>query len=247
MSLRTEIENEIYSLYDDVDTSGRNTDRIRAFFKTKTDKEFYEYMDNFFDTYDLNFNISFIPQDNNINMDRIHEIADNHGIEIYEYIFRPDLSGDPNDPIGSVEKIATMDIPVKRLQQTLLTKNHTTTSISKRNQEVGQATGDDKIARMTDTEGYSMIVQNQYNSAREMYTFRADDMSMKADAMKQIAETGELVLDEIKNDTLNKTTMNTINYYMLGSCLKTNFIDKNGYLLPSTIMSREEKNTTIRR
>lgn len=247
MSLRSEIENEVYQFYDDIDPSGLNSNRIRQFFKSKNDKEFFKYMDTFFETYDLNFNISFIPQEQAIDMDRIHEIADKHGVEIYEYIYRPDLSGDPDDPIGSVEKIATMDIPVKRLQQTLLNKNHTTTSISKRNQEVGQATGDDKIARMTDTEGYSMIVQNQYNSAREMYTFRADDMAMKADAMKQIAETGELVLDDIKNDSLNKTTMNTINYYMLGACLKTNFIDQNGYLLPSTILAKEEKETTIRR
>ncbi len=247
MSLRTNIEKDIFDLYDDMDPSGLNTERMKTFLKKMSDDEFYKYFKKFFSDDTMNFSISYIPYEHGMDMDKIHSIAENQGVEIYEYIYRPDLSGDPNNPIGSVAKIPVMDIPIKRLQQMLLNKNHTTTSISKRNQETGQATGDDKIARMTDTEAYSMIVQNEYNAAREMYTIRADDMTMKAHAMRQISETGELVLDDIKNDSLNKTTMNTINYYLLGSCLKTNLIDSTGYLLPNTIKAREEQETTIKR
>ena len=44
MSTRTQIEKEMYEFLDDMDPSGKNTERLKKFFKTMDDKQFYKYM-----------------------------------------------------------------------------------------------------------------------------------------------------------------------------------------------------------
>lgn len=65
--------------------------------------------------------------------------------------------------------------------------------------------------------------------------------------MRLIQQNGEVSLSELPNDPMDKVTMNTLNYYMLGACLTTNFIEDSGYLLPITLEARENKDTTIKR
>ena len=166
---------------------------------------------------------------------------------MWEYIYEPYLNGNVENPPGTVCKMLVLDYPIKRLQQMLFKKNHTATTITKRNPETGQVTDSDKTARVTDVEAYSLLVQEQYDGARELYSFRADDMIMKTEALKMIAETGEVRLDDLTNDTMNKTTINTVNYYLLGACLMSNLVDGSGYMLPNTIKAKEEKDTTIKR
>ena len=47
MSTRSNIEREMYEFLDDMDPSGKNTERLKSFFKTMDDKQFYKYMVDF--------------------------------------------------------------------------------------------------------------------------------------------------------------------------------------------------------
>ena len=64
---------------------------------------------------------------------------------------------------------------------------------------------------------------------------------------KRILRDGEVSLEDLPNDPLNKVTMNTINAFILGSGISSNLIDETGYLLPITLKSREDKSSTIKR
>lgn len=248
MSLRTDIESEIYELMDDLDPSGKNTERMKKFFKSfKDDKAFYRYMDKFFSDDSQNFTVAYEPFNNPAKVKFFEKVAEKHNIPIYERVFKPFLTNDKDNPPGTVNKLMVLKYPIKRLKQTVFKKNHTAVSSTKRNPETGQVTGADKTARITDVEAFSLIVQEQYNAAREFYGPCADDMGAKFEMTRRIQQDGEVSIDSLPFDPVNKTTMNTINYYMLGSCLSTNFIDQSGLLLPITLRGNEDKTVAIQK
>lgn len=247
MSLRKEIEADICELFDDMDPSGKNTERFRAHVAPMSDTAFFKYIDEFFDNPDKNFPVAYEPFNNPVTLDFAHKVAKKRGIPIYERVFRPYVTGDTQDPPGTVNPIMVLDFPVKRLKQMVFSKNHTSTKATQRDAKTGQVTGHDKTARVTDVEAYSLLVQGQYSVAQESYGPMADDTEANYAMLKAIQRDGEVELADLPNDTVNKVTMNTINAFMLGSGIESNLIDESEYLLPSTIMAREDKTGVIDR
>lgn len=248
MSTRTELEKDILTFIDDMDPSGKNSQRMKNLFKSfKSDTEFYRYMKKFFNNDDMNFAIAYEPLDNPVNSDFIHNLSKKYKIPLYEIVYKPYLNNDIDNPPATVYKMLVMDYPVKRLKQMVFKKNHTSISANKRDAKTGQVTGSDKTARITDVETYSLLVQEQYNAAREYYGPMSDDTSASYEMARIIQRDGEVSLNDLPNDPLNKVTLNTINYFMLGAGLSTNLIERTGYVLPITLKNQEERTSTIKR
>lgn len=247
MSLRTEIEHDIFELLDDMDPSGKNTTRMKNFLKQMDDKEFYKFMDEFFSNPDKNIPVAYEPYNNPVTLDFIHAVARKHDVPIYEYVYRPYLNGDKDNPPGTINKIMVLDIPVKRLKQMAQSKNHVSTASAKRDPRTGQVSGEDKTARVTDVEAYSLLSQGQYSAAQECFGPMADDTAAHYEMLRRIQRDGEVELKDLPNDPLDKVTLNTINALLLGACIQTNLIDQSGLMLPITIADREGRETTIDR
>ena len=235
-TLREELTKEILSFFDDLDPSGANTERMRKVLSSfKTDEEFYEFMKDFFEDTRKNWQVAYKPYDNNVNMEFIESVAKKHGIPIYEIVYMPYLSPDPSDPVGTVHPVMVLDYPIKRLKQMVYKKSHTSTSATKRSSETGQVINEDKTARLTSPEVYSLIVQNQYSAAKEFFSLRSDNLKAQNDAQRIIIRDGELSLKDIDTSPANSVTANTLQKYMYGACLITNLASDNPYLLPYTI------------
>lgn len=247
MSLRTELENDIYELLDDMDPTGKNTSRMRAFFATMDDKQFFRHMDEFFDNDDKYFPVGYEPYDNPVTLDFCHAVAAKQNVPIYETVYRPYLNGDTENPPGTIHPQMVLDLPVKRLKQMAEAKNHVSTSGAKRDPRTGQVTGEDRTARVTDVEAFSLLAQGQYHAAQEFYGPMADDSEAHYAMLRDIQRDGEVELKNLPNDPASKVTMSTINAFMLGSCLQTNMISSNGAILPITLRGREERSSTIDR
>lgn len=247
MSLRKELESEIYAFMDDMDPSGKNTERLKRMFTKMNDQQFYRYMDEFFDNPDKNFTVAYEPMNNPVTVQFAQRVADKHHIPLYEYVYKPYLDGNTEDPPKTIHKILVIDLPIKRLKQMVFTKGHTSVTNTKRDARTGQVTGHDKTARVTDVEAYSMIVQELYSCAQEAYGPMADDQAAMYEMLRLIQKDGEVSLSDLPNDTTNKVTMNTIDVFMKGSGLITNMVDESGYLLSNTIRSKENKISTIER
>jgi len=233
---------------DDMDPSGKNTERMKKLFLSfKSDNEFYKYMKEFFTNEDKNFAIAYEPFDNPVNSDFIHKLFKKYNIPLYERVYKPYLNGDKENPPATVYPMMVLDYPIKRLKQMVFKKNHTSISTNIRDAKTGQVTGADKIARVTDVEAYSLLVQELYNVAKEYYGPMSDDSAATYEMMRLIQRDGEVSLADLSNDPLNKVTMNTINYFMLGSCLSSNLIERTGYVLPITLKSKEEEVSTIKK
>lgn len=247
MSLRKEIETDIYELLDDMDPSGKNTKRMRDFLNQMDDKRFYQFMDEFFSNPDKFIPVAYEAYNNPVNLNFIHDVARKHNVPVYEYVYRPYLNGDKDNPPGTINKIMVVDIPVKRLKQMAQSKNHVSTASTKRDPQTGQVTGEDKTARITDVEAYSLLSQGQYSAAQEYFGPMADDAVAHAEMLRRIQRDGEVELKDLPNDPLDKTTLNTINTLMLGACIQTNLIDESGLMLPITLKANEDRATTIDR
>ncbi len=244
-ALRREIEQDFYDFLDACDPSGRNTERLKQLFVSMDDKKFFQYIDRFFDDPKANIQVGYLPYDNPVSIEFINKLAKAEGIPLYETIYKPYVTGDTDDPPASIHPVLVLDVPIKRLKQMINTKNHATISASKRDPRTNQVTGDDRVGRVTDVESYSMIVQELYACAQESFGPMADDEAAAYTMMRKIQQDGEFELADLPNDPLNKKTMNTIQYYMWGSCLVTNMLEKTGYVMPITARGNEEKATTL--
>ena len=247
MSLRSDLEHDIYELHDDMDPSGKNTERIRNFLKSMDDRTFFKFMDEFFENDQKQFPIGYEAYDNPVNMNFIHEVAKKHNVPIYERVYRPYLDGNTDDPPGTVHPIMVLDVPVKRLKQMAQSKNHASTAGDKRDPKTGQVTGEDRTARVTDVEGYSLLSMGQYHAAQEFYGPMADDNEAYYEMLRIIQRDGEVELRDLPNNPESKVALNTVNAFMLGSGLVANWINDDGYILPITLRGQEEKNSTIDR
>lgn len=245
--LRREIEADIYNMLDDADPSGLNTTRMKNLFTKMSDKEFFQYMDEFYNNPDKNYVVSYKPFDNPITVEFIEDLMDKYGIPLYEYVYKPFLNGDTEDPPRTVYKQLVVDVPVKRLKQMVQVKNHAAVNPTKIDPRTGQTTGHDRVARITQPELYSLIAQNQYNAAKEFFGPMADDIKAQNEMERIIQKDGEVHLSDLSDDPVDHISLNTIAYYLYGAALVTNMLDQSGYVLPITQEAKEEKSSTIRR
>lgn len=247
MSLRNEIETAIYTMLDDADPSGSNTERMKTFLSEMNDKQFYTYFDRFYADQNMNYNVTYQLCDNPVTVEFVEKLCDKYKIPLYEYVYKPFLNGDTKDPPRTVHKILVIDIPNKRLKQMIMSKNHMSVNPTKVDAKTGQMTGHDRVGRVTTPELYSLIVQNQLNVAKEEYGPLADDPRAANEMIRLIQRDGEVSLKDLPDDPLDKVAMTTIAYYMLGAGLITNMLDESGYVLPITARGDEEDSSAIQR
>lgn len=247
MSVRKDLEAELFSFLDDCDPSGKNTERLRSFLKPMTDKEFYDYFYEFFNNPDKYIQVGYEAYNNPVTVQFVEKLAKKHNVKLREIIYKPYVTGDINNPPASVYPVLVMDVPIKRLKQMVAMKSHTSLTNTKRDAKTGQVTGHDKTARVTEPEAYSLIVQECYACAQEAFGPMADDEAAYFEMQKQILRNGEVSLEDLPNDPINKVTMNTINAFIIGSGIVSNLIDESGYVLPITMKDQEVNKNAIKR
>ena len=75
----------------------------------------------------------------------------------------------------------------------------------------------------------------------------ADDETALYAMLREIQQNGEVSMEDLPNDPLNKTTMNTIYLYSIGAGIVTNLVEETGYVLPTTLKSRDVNDKAIKR
>jgi hypothetical protein len=246
--LRKEMMEYIIKLSNDMDPSGKNAKRYQGYFEPMADKEFFKFMKTFMEDEDingLNFKIAYTPYEDTRPVEFYEKVATSRGVKMEETVYMPFLNNSSKEEaFASTQQIFTGYVPVKRLAQRAMKKNASSTSITDRNMETGQVKDEDKNGRVSDVEVSALLAQNQYHTAIEYMNPRADDMQMKRQMLTAIREKGEVSLEELDSDVMNKVALNTMNYYVLGSGLNTNIIESSGLVLPITLRGREESKNT---
>ena len=192
---RAEMEKIIYTFFSLIDKTGKNAEKYKNKFSKMTDKQFFDYMDDFLNDDKKNFYLEILPNLNEPSLKQIKEVADYLGINLDEYIFYRSY-GDDKQPVRSPYKVPVGYISIRRLQQTLSKKNTYSFDISNRNKN-GVLTGHDRIARITDMETYELTARGSTEALKEFMSARSDNPVKKRNMYRQIANYGYVYLKDI--------------------------------------------------
>lgn len=230
---RAYIEKLIYDVYDQLDPSGTNTEKMKAMFQPMSDPQFEKFMKSFLANDDENFVLDIVEFEHDLKMSYCEKAAKVLGIPLMEYVYMPHLTMDKSRVVVSKEKCLVSYINVKRTQQFVHKKNGISISNEKLSANTGQVTDKDKNARDSDIEASMLVSLGADKILQELHGPRADDLVMKREMSQSIATKGYVMLDELTNSPVNKVTLNTVNTFLLSMGIKSDLVT-DSYILPKT-------------
>lgn len=234
---RQKAEELIYRYYDAVDKTGSNTAYYKGIFSKMSDAQFKKFCER-----PLPFRFHTKPWEVEPKMEDIKRGLDVLGVPLTEPVYLPYLyKNSKGEPVMSKPAVV-VPIHIKKMKQFAVKKNNTVGSIDDRDYKTGLLVFHDKGGKTSDREMEGLIAMGMNDTMKELTTFRADAMNAKSIAYSTIATTGQVRLDEIPVDQADFTSKNTLNYYLLGSCMYTNIVNQD-YMLPITVKNRQRRVT----
>ena len=209
-----------------LDPSGANSKLYHEKFDKMSDNQFDSYIKQFFEDDKQNFYLEIVEYERDLTMENINACAEMMGVPLYERIALPYLTNDTENVIVSRDRVPTGYIHEKRMPQTLMKKSAASIKIDKRNPKTGQVVGEDKNARNSDSEVYSLATLGAMKALSEFMGPRADDMKSKNEMYAAIAKNGYVSLEELTDSPENKIGLNTFDVYFLMQGLRTNMVDR---------------------
>jgi hypothetical protein len=218
---RKAIEAMVLTVVGDMDNSKhQNYDRYKAMFDIMSDAEFSAWASHMGTDLDATVQIYQLPFEE-MRLTQIKKAADDLNIPLEEYIWYHDKG---KDAIRTITKVPVGYIHIKRVQQMLAKKN----KYSLQNEDVdfksGQPTGSAKVAAISDAEAFCLNVINANEALKEFMGPRADNQAKKREMYSDIAKNGYVMLDNLKDDIDQHTTLNTMNVYLIASGIRSDLV-----------------------
>ena len=207
-----------------LDPTGENSKAYHDLFDNMSDKDFDSYIRKFFADHKQNLYLEIVEFERDLRIENIKKCADYMKVPLFERVAMPYLSGSTENAPVTPEPVAVGYVHEKRMQQTLLKKNAGSIDIKKRNPKTGQVIGEDKNARNSDVESFSMVAMGADNALRELMGPRADDMQAKNEMYNNIAKDGYVSLKDLTNEPENKVALNSLDTYFYLQGLSTNLV-----------------------
>ena len=214
------------AIMNQLDPSGANSKLYHEKFDKMSDNQFDSYIKHFFEDDKQNFYLEIVEYERDLTMENINACAEMMGVPLYERIALPYLTADKENILVSRTSVPVGYIHEKRMPQTLMKKSAASIKIDKRNPKTGQVVGEDKNARNSDSEVYSLASLGAMKALSEFMGPRADDMKFKNEMYAEIAKNGYTSLEDLTDSPENKTALNTFDVYFLMQGLRTNMVDR---------------------
>lgn len=230
---RKKMEQLIYDTFSALDPSGVNTEKYQNMFKPMSDEKFDSFFKSFFKS-DSYLILDIVEYERELKIEQIEKAAKLLDVPLFEKLIMPNINHDTENPVVTKFEVPVGYLHIKTMQQKLSKKNSTSTDITRRSQNTGQVTHEDKNARNSDQENTAMITTNVDAPIRELLGGRADNMAAKTAMYSEIAKKGYVSLSELPDDPSSKVTLNTLDVYMLGMGINTDLLTQ-GLQLPKTI------------
>ena len=231
---RKQMEDVVYGTFDRLDPTGRNTEKWKNFFGSLSDKEFESYFKKLFADENSYLPLNIVDYEVDLKMTNIEDAAKFLNIPLFEKVAFKHYTMDKNKVVVSKEAVPVGYAHIKRTQQTVAKKNGLSTTSDKRSSITGQVTGSDKNGRESDLENSMLISIGMNDALKELNGPRADDPMMKEQMYNAINTKGFVSLEDMESDPVNKTTLNTVNVFLLGMGINSDLVTR-GLMLPSTL------------
>ena len=231
---RKEMEEFVYAFYDKLDPTKRNSEKWKAIFASMSDKDFDTFFQKLFADPNAYMTLDIVDYEVTLNMEQVENAAKFLKIPLFEKVAFPHYTMDKGNIVVTKHEVPVGYAHIKRTQQTVAKKNGLSTSADIRSSTTGQVTGGDKNGRESDLENSMLVSMGMVNVLKELNGPRADDTHMKDEMYTEIGKKGYVSLTDLDSDPKNKTTLNTVNTYLLGMGIISDLVTKGG-ILRSTI------------
>lgn len=231
---RKKMEELIYKFFDAFDKSGKNTKKYKELFQPMSNTQFDNYFKAFFADENAYLILDICDYEYSITLEDIERASKVINVPLFENVYCPHLTMDREHVVVTKEPVPVGYLNIKRTQQTINKKNGISTNIDRRSTLTSQVTGADKNGRESDLENTMLVSMGLENTLRELNGPRSDDMVMKQQMLQDIATNGYVRLQDLDSDVTNKTTLNTVNVFLLGMGLNSDLVTT-GLMLPSTL------------
>ena len=231
---RKKMEKLIDDVISTIDPSGVNAKKYRNMFQTMDDKQFDEYFQKLFGDKKSNLRIDieeFGPENRKIKFENVEKAADLLHLKLFEYIYMPHISSDPNRPIRSRTPVLVAYLNIKRPQQLVTKKQGLILSDSDVDEMTGEAKGDSKGGTMTGMENELLAGVGAKEILSEFTGARGDNVNEYQNMVEEISEKGSVKLENIKTGILDKPTLLQADLFFAAMGLKTDLVSESYYAI----------------
>ena len=209
-----------------------NAKKYEKFFNSMNDAQFAKWIKDFLadDKSNIRLDIEeFGDGSRTLKYENIEKAADYLGIKLFEYVYIPHVSSNPNRPIRTKQPVLVGYLNVKRTQQLVTKKTGLALNDDDRDDMTGAVKGDAKGGTTTGIENELLAGVGATDILSEITGARADNVTEYDNMLRSIAETGSVKLADIKTNAYDKPTLLAADLYFAAMGLKTDLISESYY------------------
>jgi hypothetical protein len=201
-------------------------------FQTMNDLKFSQWIDAFLNDEKSNFRLDieeFGDGSRTLKFENVEKAADFLKIKLFEYVYLPHVSSNPNRPIRTKQPVLVGWLNIKRTQQLASKKTGLALSDDNRDDMTGAAKGESKGGTTTGIENEVLAGVGGDIILSEISGARGDNVKEYDNMLSAIAENGSVKLSDIKTNAYDKPTLLAADMYFMAMGIKTDLISESYY------------------
>lgn len=241
---RKKIEEVIDKTLTLMDPTGINAKKYRNMFQTMSDKQFSDWITKFLADEKSNFRLDieeFGDGSRTIKYENVEKAAKFLNIPIFENVYIPHVSSNPNRPVRTKQPVLVGYLNIKRPQQLVTKKTGLAITDKNRDEQTGAAKGDSKGGTTTGIENELLAGVGGDIILSEFCGARGDNVAEYDNMIASIAEHGSVKLEDIKTNAYDKPTLMQADLYFKAMGLKTDLISESYYSIESVRTAMKQK------
>lgn len=229
---RREIETLITNVLKDMDPTGINSAKYQNMFVKMSDAQFKQWIDAFLNDPKSNIRLDieeFGDGSRILKYENVEKAANRLKIPLFEYVYMPHISSNPNRPIRTKQPVLVGYLNIKRTQQLVSKKTGLALTDSDRDEDTNIAKGDAKGGTMTGIENEMLAGVGGDEILSEFCGVRGDNAVEYDNMISAIAENGSVKLEDIKTNVYDKPTLLKTDLYLMAMGIKTDILSESYY------------------
>jgi len=226
------IEDKVFKVFMTLDPTGINAKKYQQMFGQMSDAQFKKWIEAFLADPKSGFRWDieeFGDGSRKPKFENIDKAAGLLGIKLFEHVYMPHVSSNPNRPVRTKLPVLVGKLPIKRTQQFVSKKTNMSLSDTNRDDMTGVAKGESKAGTSTGIENELLQGVGGDIILKEIIGARADNQEEYANMIQQIAETGSVNVLDIKTSVYDKGALLKADLYLMAMGIKTDMISESYY------------------
>lgn len=228
---RLQIESLVYRTMNALDPSGSNTEKYKAMFSKMNDAAFSKWVTQFLadPKANIRLDIEEFDKSKTLKYENIEKAAKQMNLDLYEYVYIPHVSSNPNRPVRTRTPVLVGYLNIKTVQQLQTKKSTGVINDLDRDDLTGIAKGESKGGTFSGIENEILIGLGADNVLSEVCGVRGDNMVEYENMLEAISETGSCSLKDIKTNSLDKPTLLKTDLFLKAMGIKTDIVSEAYY------------------